>query len=206
MRMQESSIAEKIKELRTDFKMNQKNFAESIGIKQSTLSSYENGVVTPSNDVLLTIAKKFHVSLDWLFGLSESKVQISTLSDIIWVLLQMNESAELRYEVEVNNHLTNDVENEQERWYAGIKFYGNDKEHSLNADMCNFLADLQENRESLESYFTGKDMYEMWKKKTLDYYTAKPVTHQEIEDLDFETRIRKRDQLLSQKFAQDGHK
>jgi transcriptional regulator with XRE-family HTH domain len=206
MRMQESSIAEKIKELRTDFKMNQKNFAEAIGIKQSTLSSYENGVVTPSNDVLLTIAKKFHVSLDWLFGLSESKVQISTLSDIIWVLLQMNESAELRYEVEVNNHLTNDVENEQERWYAGIKFYGNDKEHSLNADMCNFLADLQENRESLESYFTGKDMYEMWKKKTLDYYTAKPVTHQEIEDLDFETRIRKRDQLLSQKFAQDGHK
>lgn len=204
--MQESSIAEKIKELRTDFKMNQKNFAESIGIKQSTLSSYENGVVTPSNDVLLTIAKKFHVSLDWLFGLSESKVQISTLSDIIWVLLEMNESTELRYEVEVNNHLTNDVENEQERWYAGIKFYGNDKEHSLNADMCNFLADLQENRESLESYFTGKDMYEMWKKKTLDYYTAKPVTHQEIEDLDFETRIRKRDQLLSQKFAQDGHK
>lgn len=204
--MQESSIAEKIKELRTDFKMNQKNFAEAIGIKQSTLSSYENGVVTPSNDVLLTIAKKFHVSLDWLFGLSESKVQISTLSDIIWVLLQMNESTELRYEVEVNNHLTNDVENEQERWYAGIKFYGNDKEHSLNADMCNFLADLQENRESLESYFTGKDMYEMWKKKTLDYYTAKPVTHQEIEDLDFETRIRKRDQLLSQKFAQDGHK
>jgi transcriptional regulator with XRE-family HTH domain len=186
--------------------MNQKNFAEAIGIKQSTLSSYENGVVTPSNDVLLTIAKKFYVSLDWLFGLSESKVQISTLSDIIWVLLQMNESAELRYEVEVNNHLTNDVENEQERWYAGIKFYGNDKEHSLNADMCNFLADLQENRESLESYFTGKDMYEMWKKKTLDYYTAKPVTHQEIEDLDFETRIRKRDQLLSQKFAQDGHK
>jgi transcriptional regulator with XRE-family HTH domain len=206
MRMQESSIAEKIKELRTDFKINQKNFAEAIGIKQSTLSSYENGVVTPSNDVLLTIAKKFHVSLDWLFGLSESKVQISTLSDIIWVLLEMNESTELRYEVEVNNHLTNDVENEQERWYAGIKFYGNDKEHSLNADMCNFLADLQENRESLESYFTGKDMYEMWKKKTLDYYTAKPVTHQEIEDLDFETRIRKRDQLLSQKFAQDGHK
>lgn len=88
--MQESSISEKIKELRTDLKMNQKNFSAAIGIRQSTLSSYENGVVTPSNDVLLTIAQKFHVSLDWLFGLSENKVQISTLSDIIWVLLQMN--------------------------------------------------------------------------------------------------------------------
>lgn len=88
--MQESSISEKIKELRTDLKMNQKNFSAAIGIRQSTLSSYENGVVTPSNDVLLTIAQKFHVSLDWLFGLSENKVQISTLSDILWVLLQMN--------------------------------------------------------------------------------------------------------------------
>ena len=51
--MQESSISEKIKELRTDLKMNQKNFSAAIGIRQSTLSSYENGVVTPSNDVLL---------------------------------------------------------------------------------------------------------------------------------------------------------
>lgn len=48
--MQESSISEKIKELRTDLKMNQKNFSAAIGIRQSTLSSYENGVVTPSNN------------------------------------------------------------------------------------------------------------------------------------------------------------
>ena len=154
--MQESSISEKIKELRTDLKMNQKNFSAAIGIRQSTLSSYENGVVTPSNDVLLTIAQKFHVSLDWLFGLSENKVQISTLSDIIWVLLQMNESNELRYELDINNKLPGDIETETQKWYAGLRFYGNDPEHSLNADMCNFLADLQENRESLESYFTGR--------------------------------------------------
>ena len=199
--MQESSISEKIKELRTDLKMNQKNFSAAIGIRQSTLSSYENGVVTPSNDVLLTIAQKFHVSLDWLFGLSENKVQISTLSDIIWVLLQMNESNELRYELDINNKLPGDIETETQKWYAGLRFYGNDPEHSLNADMCNFLADLQENRESLESYFTGKDMFDMWKKQTLEYYTSKPVTHKEIEELDFETRIRKRDELLTQKFS-----
>ena len=189
--MQESSISEKIKELRTDLKMNQKNFSVAIGIRQSTLSSYENGVVTPSNDVLLTIAQKFHVSLDWLFGLSENKVQISTLSDILWVLLQMNESNELRYELDINNKLPGDIETET---------------HSLNADMCNFLADLQENRESLESYFTGKDMFDMWKKQTLEYYTSKPVTHKEIEELDFETRIRKRDELLTQKFSNNEQK
>ena len=181
--MQESSISEKIKELRTDLKMNQKNFSAAIGIRQSTLSSYENGVVTPSNDVLLTIAQKFHVSLDWLFGLSENKVQISTLSDILWVLLQMNESNELRYELDINNKLPGDIETETQKWYAGLRFYGNDPEHSLNADMCN-----------------------MWKKQTLEYYTSKPVTHKEIEELDFETRIRKRDELLTQKFSNNEQK
>ena len=72
--------------------------------------------------------------------------------------------------------------------------------------MCNFLADLQENRENLESYFTGKDMFDMWKKQTLEYYTSKPVTHKEIEELDFETRIRKRDELLTQKFSNNEQK
>ena len=57
--MQKSSISEKIKELRTNLEMNQKNFSAAIGIRQSTLSSYENGIVTPSNEVLLTIAQKF---------------------------------------------------------------------------------------------------------------------------------------------------
>lgn len=125
--MQKSSISEKIKELRTNLEMNQKNFSAAIGIRQSTLSSYENGIVTPSNEVLLTIAQKFHVSLDWLFGLSENKIQISTLSDVILVLLQMNESNELRYELEINNILPNDLETETQKWYAGIRFYGNEE-------------------------------------------------------------------------------
>ena len=196
--MQKSSISEKIKELRTNLEMNQKNFSAAIGIRQSTLSSYENGIVTPSNEVLLTIAQKFHVSLDWLFGLSENKIQISTLSDVILVLLQMNESNELRYELEINNILSNDLETETQKWYAGIRFYGNDPEHSLNGDMCNFLAELEENRESLESYFTGK--------QTLEYYSTRSITHKEIESLDFETRIRKRDELLEKKFSNNEQK
>ena len=41
--MQESSISEKIKELRTDLKMNQKNFYRQLLVYVSQLySSYEN--------------------------------------------------------------------------------------------------------------------------------------------------------------------
>ena len=111
-----------------------------------------------------------------------------------------------RISLVINNKFPGDIETETQKWYAGLRFYGNNPEHSLNADMCNFLADLQENRESLESYFTGKDMFDMWKKQTLEYYTSKPVTHKEIEELDFETRIRKRDELLTQKFSNNEQK
>ena len=46
--MQESSISEKIKELRTDLKMNQKNFSAAIGIRQSTSVSYTH-LTLPTN-------------------------------------------------------------------------------------------------------------------------------------------------------------
>ena len=49
-------------------------------------------------------------------------------------------------------------------------------------------------------------MFDMWKKQTLEYYTSKPVTHKGIEELDFETRIRKRDELLAQKFSNNEQK
>ena len=75
--MQESSISEKIKELRTDLKMNQKNFSAAIGIRQSTLSSYENDVVTPSNDVLLTGKLNEHLNQTD----QEAREQVETLME-----------------------------------------------------------------------------------------------------------------------------
>ena len=35
--------------------------------------------------------------------------------------------------------LPGDIETESQRWYAGLRFYGNDPEHSLNADSVIFL-------------------------------------------------------------------
>ena len=63
-----ATMGQHIKLLRSQLKLNQTTFAESIGITQSTLSSYENGNAVPSTDVLLTIATKYCISLDWLFG------------------------------------------------------------------------------------------------------------------------------------------
>lgn len=42
-------ITEQIKKLRKSLGLNQNEFCEKLGIKQSTLSSYENGTVSPWN-------------------------------------------------------------------------------------------------------------------------------------------------------------
>ena len=129
-------IAERIKQLRKNLGLNQSEFCKKLGIKQSTLSSYENGTVSPSNEVLYAIAKQYHVSLDWLFGISDNEFSLSSMGNIISFLLELNELKELRYELEINDKFFNDIETEDNRWYANIKFYGNEKGHLYNADMC----------------------------------------------------------------------
>lgn len=61
----------RIKELRTIYHQTQSEFADFIGTTQSALSGYENGDRTPSYEILLAIAKKCNVSIDWLCGLSD---------------------------------------------------------------------------------------------------------------------------------------
>ena len=196
-------IAERIKQLRKKLHLNQSEFCEKLGIKQSTLSSYENGTVSPSNDVLYAIATQYHISLDWLFGISDKEVSLSSMGDIVGFLLELNELEELNYELEINDKFFNDIETAENRWYANIKFYGNEKPYIYNGDMCQFLSSLNENRESFESYFTPKDMFEIWKKQMITEYETLPVTKKVYENIDTATRIKLRNEYLEQQFKKN---
>ena len=97
----------------------------------------------------------------------------------------------------------NDIETEDNRWYANIKFYGNEKGHLYNADMCQFLASLNESRESFESYFTPKDMFDIWKKQKIADYSTLPVTKKVYEDIDNATRMKLRNEHLERQFKKN---
>ena len=58
----------RIKELRTEIKMNQKEFAKIFGIAQNTLSQYETGKREPDTGLLLKMSDYFHVTVDYLLG------------------------------------------------------------------------------------------------------------------------------------------
>ena len=76
------NMGEKLKSLRTEMKLTQKQVAERIGLAISAVSSYESGTRYPSYDVLIKLAQIFHVSTDYLLGLTNKRnIDVTGLND-----------------------------------------------------------------------------------------------------------------------------
>ena len=63
----------RLKDLREDNDIKQKEIAEYLHIKQNTYSQYENGQRQLPIDVLIKLAKYYKVSTDYILGLSDKK-------------------------------------------------------------------------------------------------------------------------------------
>lgn len=200
--MDAKKLGSKIYILRSNFNMNQTEFADKIGVTQSTLSSYEKGNATPSLDVLISIATNFNVSTDWLLDLSKSEVNISSVADVANFFFQLNELNEIRYELEINDHLPNDLETEDNKWYCAVKFFGRAEGYPANMDVCQILRSLEENRSSFEAYFASKEMYDLWKEKEIEYYSKHPLTAKKYPKLDLTTRLQLRNEMMERKFKE----
>lgn len=71
----------KIKELREEAQMTQKQLADKIANMQRNVSNWEQGVSQPDLETVVAIADVFDVSLDELFG-RELKIQVKDDIDI----------------------------------------------------------------------------------------------------------------------------
>lgn len=75
-------MGEKLKSLRIEKKLTQKQVADRIGLAISAVSSYESGTRYPSYDVLVKLARIFHVSTDYLLGMTDTRnVDVTGLND-----------------------------------------------------------------------------------------------------------------------------
>lgn len=75
-------MGEKLKSLRIEKKLTQKQVASRIGLAISAVSSYESGARYPSYDVLVKLARIFHVSTDYLLGMTDTRnIDVTGLDD-----------------------------------------------------------------------------------------------------------------------------
>ena len=62
-------FCERFKELRKENKISTIDLGKILGVSNSTITRWENGIITPSIDHLYNIAVYFNVSADYLIGL-----------------------------------------------------------------------------------------------------------------------------------------
>ena len=75
-------MGEKLKSLRIEKKLTQKQVADRIGLAISAVSSYESGTRYPSYDVLVKLARIFHVSTDYLLNKTNTRnIDVTGLRD-----------------------------------------------------------------------------------------------------------------------------
>ncbi|MBR6801820.1 MAG: helix-turn-helix transcriptional regulator [Eubacteriaceae bacterium] len=63
----------KLKDIREDRDITQRELAEFLHIKQNTYSQYENGQRSLPVDVLIKLADYFSTSTDYILGLTDNK-------------------------------------------------------------------------------------------------------------------------------------
>ena len=89
----------KLKALRQERGVTQKEQAEAMGLATATISSYETGGNYPSADVLIRLCRYFQVSSDYLLGLNDIKTfnmndltdeQYQTITSLITQFRRLN--------------------------------------------------------------------------------------------------------------------
>ncbi|MBR6613142.1 MAG: helix-turn-helix transcriptional regulator [Clostridia bacterium] len=78
-------LGNRLKELRIEHKLQQTELADKFGISQSAVTSYERGVREPNCDLLVKFADYYDVSLDYLLGRTDKRINRDSkeLSDLI---------------------------------------------------------------------------------------------------------------------------
>ena len=75
-------FGKRLRELRKEKKLTQKQLGKMIGVQDSVISFYELGDRMPSPEIIVKLAKALHVSADYLMGLDKhGAVDLSGLDD-----------------------------------------------------------------------------------------------------------------------------
>ena len=69
--MRDNSFKTILKMLRQEKGLGQVELSQELGLSKGIISLWENGLREPNMSSLITLAKFFHVSIDYLVGLDE---------------------------------------------------------------------------------------------------------------------------------------
>ena len=87
-----NGLGQRLQEQRILRNYSQKQVATTLGVSASVISNYESGDRTPSIEILISLARLYHCSADYLLGINKTNtdklIDVSMLDDKQYQLLQ----------------------------------------------------------------------------------------------------------------------
>ena len=188
--------------------MNQKEFAAFLGAPQLSISAYEIGRNKPTIDVIITIADKCNVSIDWLCG-RDKHAYLSSMGDLIGFFFDLYDSKEFSFKTKIQNRVDREGKDtsDDERNMVQLTFYYNDSQrnpkHIYSADVCQALETAQELHNELENYDCTQDYYDSRKAYFIEKYSQFPITLLDTSGLSEEERFRLRKERFQERMKEE---
>ena len=149
-KMEVSTIGERIKTLRKKRGYNQKDLANLLGKSLRTIQKYESGEIEVSIAMVNELAKVLDTTSTYLLGHQTGDFKFDCLSKC---------TMECLFQLEKISGLHFSIETKRRTMMAGnVPLLLTEKTNipEQNADMCLFLEEWENNRESLQQYCMAK--------------------------------------------------
>ena len=75
-------IGKRLQQLRKDRGYTRRELLDNLSFNYSTYANYESGLREPNAEILLTIAKFYNVSIDYIMGFTDRQNRIDDVSSI----------------------------------------------------------------------------------------------------------------------------
>lgn len=153
-------FSNRLKELRKNLEKTQKEFAEYVGSTPASISAYENGLKNPSLDIIIKIAQKCNISLDWLCGLkieSPTEYKINKYSDIVKFFIAL-ENINLKYCLANSNNPTTLSTTD----FDSIVF--------KDKIVCSFFEELHKMAYLYNNKMIDNELFSLWVEKSIQKY------------------------------------
>lgn len=159
------AFAKRLKQLREqELKKTQREFASFVESTPATISAYENETKNPSLEIVMNIAKKCNVSLDWLCGLSDKKNPDGipqTYSEVIQMLFDLEEAG--IYYFTINGVCEwSDPDNRIKNYTGSILFY--------DITFAKFFYDWKDMKNLHDKKTIDDNLYGLWMKQQIEKY------------------------------------
>lgn len=164
-------LATRLKELRESLNLTLADFSKSLDLKPQTYSAYEKAVNKPPIDVLIKIAEKYNVSIDWLCGFSNTsnkKIDLDTYADILRLIFELG----FIDGIELNTNFYKDA-GDSPRYFSPDPQYSNFMMLYFNDSKLNdALKKWKKMFDLFKSNVIDEEVYRLWIEKTLPEYNS----------------------------------